>query len=84
MKKISILFKAIEEAYNRFDADRVMIERSLELTSRELIEKKNKSLLSYIEKLNYIAYHDTLTKLHNRAYLIEKLDSILLTLKKFH
>lgn len=73
--------QAIEEAYNRFDADRVMIERSLELTSRELIEK-NKSLLSYIEKLNYIAYHDTLTKLHNRAYLIEKLDSILLKLKK--
>jgi diguanylate cyclase (GGDEF)-like protein len=65
--------RAIDEAYNRFDADRLMIERSLELTSKELIEK-NKSLLNYIEKLNYIAYHDTLTHLYNRAFLTDKLD----------
>lgn len=35
--------QAIDEAYNRFDADRLMIERSLELTSKELIEKINHS-----------------------------------------
>ncbi|HMW04720.1 MAG TPA: EAL domain-containing protein [Leptospiraceae bacterium] len=71
---------AIDEAYNRFDADRLMIERSLELTSQELMEK-NKSLLNYIEKLNFIAYHDTLTHLYNRAYLIDKLEE---KIKAFH
>lgn len=65
--------QAIDEAYNRFDADRVMIERSLELTSQELIEK-NKSLMNYIDKLNFIAFHDTLTRLYNRAYLIDRLE----------
>ncbi len=73
--------QAIDEAYNRFDADRLMIERSLELTSKELIEK-NKSLLSYIEKLNYIAYHDTLTHLYNRAFLTDKLDMSIANQKK--
>jgi diguanylate cyclase (GGDEF)-like protein len=64
--------ESIDLAYKSFDSDRKMLERSLELTSEELMSK-NTALVGFIEELNYLAFHDTLTGLYNRSFLINRI-----------
>jgi diguanylate cyclase (GGDEF)-like protein len=66
------LINAIDEAYGRFDSDRLMMERSLEIASSELTEK-NESLKQTIESLDFLAYSDSLTGLRNRPYFLDQL-----------
>ncbi len=66
------LIRVINEAYSRFDSDRLMMERSLEIASSELTEK-NESLKQTIESLDFLAYSDSLTGLRNRPYFLDRL-----------
>lgn len=66
---------AINEAYKQNDIDRLMIERSLDISSKELIgtidalKKTQMDLVQSKEQVKQIAYHDALTGLPNRYML---------------
>ena len=54
------LLDAIDEAYQQADADRLLLERSLELTSQELMQRNMELVRSNqeLEQFAYIASHD--------------------------
>jgi len=62
-------FAAVNEAYVQFDADRIVLERSLELSSRELLMAN--------ETLQHQTLHDPLTDLANRQLLLKRIEEAL-------
>jgi len=65
---------AVNEAYVQADADRTMLERSLELSSRELLLAN--------ETLQHQALHDPLTDLPNRQLLLTRIAEAVLVAQR--
>lgn len=61
------LLQKVNQSYENFENDRDMLERSLELTSDELVET-NEKLRDALRKAERQAYHDPVTGLPNRNY----------------
>ncbi len=80
--------KAINDAYCQNDMDKMMVERSLEISSKELIstidqlKQTQEELLSSKEQIRSIACHDSLTGLPNRYMLSNEIDDILKEVEK--
>ncbi|MBP2655103.1 MAG: diguanylate cyclase with sensor [Firmicutes bacterium] len=67
--------QAVNSTYYEFENDIGLMERSIDISSREYNEVTDKlrkaydSLTTIHEELRYLSMHDTLTGLYNRAYL---------------
>lgn len=79
---------SINDAYYQNDIDKMMVERSLEISSKELVDtidqlKETQSeLLLRKEEIKNIAFHDSMTGLANRYMLSNETDSILMEAKE--
>lgn len=78
---------SVNDAYVQNDSDKMMIERSLEISSKELfdtidqLKRAQLEILQSKEKMKHIAFHDALTGLPNRYMLYNEMHTILLELQ---
>lgn len=66
----------VNQSYHNFDHDHQLLERSLELSSDELVET-NKELREALDDAEREAYYDSVTGLPNRKFFNERLDEVI-------
>ena len=76
--KIEEFVKIVNDAYNGFDADRALMDRSLEISSKEMKEtfellKEENAQRKKAEEFALNALHDPLTQLPNRKLFLQYL-----------
>jgi len=83
-KQLRRFIEAVDRAYRDDEADRKLLEHTLEISSKEMqqlyreLEERSRSRLAESEaKYRFLAIHDNLTGIANRRYLEDELQALI-------